>query len=89
MGFRSGEYGGRKITKTSIILSTVCGCIVHDDNAVLVASIKRHLQQSTGTDVSEPTVCRFLQKAGFTGTKIQHVASQQSEEFRAYFATEM
>ena len=56
---------------------------------IYLREICRELQQSTGTDVSEPTVCRFLQKAGFTRTKIQHVASQQSEEFRARFAAEM
>jgi transposase len=56
---------------------------------IYLREICQELQQSTGTDVSEPMVCRFLQKAGFTRTKIQHVASQQSEECRAHFSAEM
>jgi hypothetical protein len=56
---------------------------------IYLREICQELQQSTGTDVSEPMVCRFLQKAGFTRTKIQHVASQQSKECRARFSAEM
>ena len=47
------------------------------------------LYQFTGAVVSEATVCRFLKKVGFTRTKIQHVAIQQSEEFRARFIAEV
>jgi len=43
----------------------------------------------TGTEASEATVCRFLQKVGFTHTKIQHVARQWNEEWRARYLAEM
>jgi len=47
------------------------------------------LRHFTGTEASEATVCRFLQKVGFTRTKIQHIAVQWNEERRARYLAEM
>ena len=45
--------------------------------------ICQRLRRFTGTKISEATICRFLQKAGFTGTKI--IALQQIEVRRCRF----
>ena len=56
---------------------------------IYLHEISRDLQQTTANHISEATICRFLQKAGFTRTKIQHVALQWNEELRARYAAEI
>ena len=57
---------------------------------VYLHEICQEMHSTTGTHVSEATICRFfLQKAGFTRTKIQHVAFQRSEELRARYLAEI
>ena len=63
--------------------------LVLEQPGIYLLEICRQLSQFTGTEVSEATVCRFLKKAGFTRTKIQLVAIQQSEVCRARYMNEM
>ena len=63
--------------------------LVLERPGIYLLEICRELRHFTGTEVSEATVCRFLQKAGFTRTKIQNVALQRSEERRARYMAEM
>ena len=56
---------------------------------VYLHEICQEMHSTTGTHVSEATICRFLQKAGFTRTKIEHVALQRSEELRARYLAEI
>ena len=55
--------------------------LVIERPGIYLPEICRELQNS-GTDASIATICRFLQKCGFTRTKIQAVALQQSAELR-------
>ncbi len=59
--------------------------LVLERPGIYLLEICRELRHFTGTEVSEATVCRFLQKAGFMRTKIQHVALEQSEDRRARY----
>ena len=43
------------------------------------------IKEVTGADVSGPTVCRLLQKNGYTRKKIRQVAKQRCEELRGIF----
>lgn len=63
--------------------------LVLERPGIYLHEITNELQQSTGTDVSVATVCRVLQKAGFSRTKIQHIAIQQSRQRRAHYILEM
>ena len=63
--------------------------LVLERPGIYLREICFELYQLTGAVVSEATVCRFLKKVGFTRTKIQHVAIQQSKEFRARFIAEV
>lgn len=63
--------------------------LVLEKPGIYLHEISRDLQQTTGTHISEATICRFLQKAGFTHIKLQHVAFQQNEELRARYAAEI
>ena len=47
------------------------------------------LSQSTGTNVSTATICRFLQKQGFSYKKLSFQAQQQSNELRAKFISDI
>ena len=51
-----------------------------DCPGIYLHEIHHELLQMTGTDASIATVCRLLQKCGFTCMKIQTVALQQSKE---------
>ena len=59
--------------------------LVLERPGIYLLEICRELRHFTGTEASEATVCRFLQKVGFTRTKIQHVALQRNEERRARY----
>ena len=63
--------------------------LVLERPGIYLLEICRELRHFTGTEASEATVCRFLQKVGFTRTKIQHVALQRNEERRARYLAEM
>lgn len=63
--------------------------LVLERPGIYLLEICRELRHFTGTEASEATVCRFLQKVGFTRTKIQHVALQWNEERRARYLAEM
>ena len=63
--------------------------LVLERPGIYLREICFELYQLTGAVVSEATVYRLLKKVGFTRTKIQHVAIQQSEEFRARFIAEV
>ena len=63
--------------------------LVLDNPGIYLQEIHYELHQLTGAAVSEVTVCQFLKKAGFTCTKIQYIAIQQSEEFRARIIAEV
>ena len=63
--------------------------LVLEKPGIYLREICHELYQLTGAVVSEATVCRFFKKVGFTRTKIQNVALQQSEQFRARFISEV
>ena len=64
--------------------------LVLDKPGIYLQEICYELHQVTGTAVyREATIPRFLKKVSFTHTKIQHVAVQQSEEFRAHFIADV
>ena len=56
---------------------------------ICLHEIRCELLEMTGIDASIATICRLLQKCGFTRTKIQASALQQSEEHRQRYRTEM
>ena len=47
------------------------------------------LLQSTGTDVSTATICRFLHSQGFSRKKLSIRALQRSDELRAQFQSDI
>ena len=62
--------------------------LVIERPGIYLHEIRRELQNS-GTDASITTIYRFLQKCGFTRTKIQAVALQQSAELRHEYMSEL
>jgi hypothetical protein len=47
--------------------------------------VQSALSQSTSTNVSAATICRFLQKQGFTYKKLSFRAQQRNDELHANF----
>ena len=62
--------------------------LVIERPGIYLHEIRRELQNS-GTDASIATICRFLQKCGFTRTKIQAVALRQSAELQHEYMSEL
>lgn len=56
-----------------------------ENPAMYLVEICAKVQEVTGTTVSGATVCRLLQKHGYTRKKIRQVAKQRSEELRGLF----
>ena len=87
---QQGEHGDRETGK---VLTTYDQFLVMelvlDRPGIYLHEVCQELQQTTGTEVSEATICKLFQKCGFTHTKIQHVALQCSEERRVQFRSEM
>ena len=47
-----------------------------------------HLHQQTGTNVTNSTICRFLQRSNFSRKTLLNVARQRSEEMCAQFKSD-
>ena len=56
---------------------------------IYLDELQSDLYSSTGITVSLSTICRTLQRLGFTRKKLQHVVLRRSETERAEFAEEM
>lgn len=56
-----------------------------DKPGIYLAEIQKELFQATGIDVSVSTICRTLQKNGFTRQKIAVTALQRNELLRAQY----
>ena len=63
--------------------------LVIEKPGTYLSEIKWQLEKTTGTTVSESTICRFLKQCGFTRKKIKHVALQRSEILRAKYVAEI
>ena len=51
--------------------------------------IQTVLLNSTGTDVSTATVCKFLHRQGFLHKKLRFAAQQRSDELRLLFLSDI
>lgn len=59
--------------------------LLMENPAMYLVEICAKIQEVTGTTVSGATVCRLLQKHGYTRKKIRQVAKQRCEELRGLF----
>ena len=59
--------------------------LLMENPAMYLIKICAKIQEVTGTTVSGATVCRLLQKHGYTRKKIRQVAKQRCEELRELF----
>lgn len=59
--------------------------LLMENPAMYLIEICAKIQEVTGTTVSGATVCRLLQKHGYTRKKIRQVAKQRCEELRGLF----
>uniref|UniRef100_A0A1X7TP35 Paired domain-containing protein n=1 Tax=Amphimedon queenslandica TaxID=400682 RepID=A0A1X7TP35_AMPQE len=57
--------------------------------SIYLDELKRKLCAATGCDASIATICRTLNRIGFTRKKIQYIALQQDEQERMKFMEEM
>ena len=63
--------------------------LVMDHPGIYLHETRHELLETMSTDASIASICRLLQKCGFTCTKIQPVALQQNEELCQRYRTEM
>ena len=62
--------------------------IVLEKPSVYLREIVRHIQDQTGTNVHESTICRFLKRNDFSRKKLSNIARQRNEQRRAEFQVE-
>ncbi len=63
--------------------------VVVDKPGIYLYEIQRHILEETGTSISLSTLCKFLQKQGFTRQKMTRVAIQRSDELREKFRADI
>lgn len=56
---------------------------------IYLHEVQHHILQHHGEHISESSICRFLQSAGFTRQKLKIAASQRDDLTRANFAAEV
>ena len=57
--------------------------------SIYLDEVQEHLFNATGTWVSLSTICRTVQRLGFTRKKLTKIAMQQSDELRGQFMMEI
>lgn len=77
------------VTKLSDIGKRLIIELAVDKPGLYLAEIQQELYQATGIDVSETTICRTLQKNGFTRQKTAVTALQRNELLRAQYMLDM
>ena len=56
---------------------------------VYLCEIQAQLSEETGTEVCLSTICRFLQRNGFTRQRLRIAASQRDDFLRAQFVSDV
>ena len=63
--------------------------LILDNPSMYLSELCSEIKSITGVEVSPSTVCKLLSNYGFTRKKIQHVALQQSIEYRGGFISDI
>ena len=61
---------------------------VLENPSIYLHEIKEDLRTTTGRELDESTICRFLHRNGFSRQKLRLVAQQRNQELRQRFMTE-
>lgn len=90
----TGDVNPKKLDRLSTRLLSpydehIIVCLLLDHPGLYLGEICKTIETSTGIKASCSTVCRIIQRNGFTRKKIQQVALQRSIEFRGDFMAEM
>ena len=56
---------------------------------IYLREVREELRQTTGTNVNESTICRFLKESGFTRQKMKLAAKQRSDLLRSQYSLDM
>ena len=63
--------------------------VVISKPGIYLREVREELKQTTGIDVNESTICRFLKDSGFTRQKMKLAAQQRSELLRSQYIIDM
>ena len=61
---------------------------VLENPSIYLHEIREDLRKTTGRELDESTICRFLHRNGFSRQKLRLVAQQRNQELRSKFMTE-
>ena len=53
--------------------------------SIYLHELQSHVEETTGTNISESAICRFLHRQNFSRKKLTKIASQRSDELREKF----
>ena len=76
----------RKVDDHHELLTTA---IVIENPCMYLGEICQRIKEATGAQVSGSSVCRILQRNGYTRKKVQQVARQRSVDYRAAFMAQV
>lgn len=88
---QEGSIAARKSSGTSKLTDMEQFALIEavvDSPALYLRELCQHIQELTGTVVSESAVCRFLQRSNFSRKKLSQVARQRNTELRREFQSE-
>ena len=81
------RYSKGPQTLTNDQMFAIIECVLENPD-IYLKEISKHLLGTTGSTVSESSICRFLQRNKFSRKKLQHIAQQRNEQLRALFISD-
>ena len=63
--------------------------VVISKPSIYLREVREEVKETTGIDVNESTICRFLKDSGFTRQKMKLAAQQRSELLRSQYIIDM
>ena len=63
--------------------------VVISKPGIYLREVREEVRQTTGIDINEGTICRFLKESGFTRQKMKLAAQQRSELLRSQYILDM
>ena len=83
-GYCKNHHHTLKLLDKYALLNTIV-----DEPAHYLSEIQQILRNTTGTQISVPTISKYLHKAGFTHKKLMYRAGQRNEALRQQFMSQV